>query len=234
MGDYQFYQINSEGKPAEEVQAPRPHRSPVLPWVFLVVVIVLLVGAMVFAANVIKESGWKADRENTVETRLEEKVTECLEDGGEEDECLNSAQTDVADELGDARLCKGLDGGAKVNCVTVIAFEALDPNVCSVLSGTEKSDCEDLIHAVVARSENKIDLCQKIENEERRNVCISDFGVTSEALTIAIGSNDPASCQSLSTEGERMACIDEYQAIDTDGDGYSDYEEVQNGFSPTE
>ncbi len=234
MGDYQFYQLSEEGRPAPEAQAPRPYRAPVLPWVFLVVVVLILIGSLVFAVNVIRSARGASETRSVVETRYEEGIATCVESGAVGADCEATVRKDLASEFLDPKLCRELSGEARVNCVTVTAVELLDAKACGVLSGDEKEGCEDLLYALVARKENDPSLCEKIANEERRTICRSDFGIVSEALTRAIEANDPRICPSLPTEDERLACIDEYSSIDTDGDGYSDYEEVQNGFSPTE
>lgn len=234
MGDYQFYQVTPEGKPAPEMQATKPYRSPILPWVFLGLVIAMLVGALVFAVNVIKSSGWSADTRNAVEIRIEEGMAECTENGTAEADCAAIVRTDVADEFGDARLCKELSREANVNCVTVIAFESLDAKVCGLLDGEDKSACQDLVFATRAGRENDPKLCEEIGSPDRKAVCLTDFVSMTPALISALATNDPGACSGLETEDERIRCIDEFQNRDTDGDGYSDYEEVQNGFSPTE
>ncbi|MEK7108402.1 MAG: thrombospondin type 3 repeat-containing protein, partial [Patescibacteria group bacterium] len=139
--------------------------------------------------------------------------------------------------------CQPLDGENQVRCedaVTILkATETLNLAVCREMHDEAKRVmCIDQVTARV------IDDGSCLEHGVDEALCSERA-----AFTQALGNGDVTACDRLSDQGAVASCKDEVrktmsdpdedaveeageEALDSDGDGYSDEEEIQNGFDP--
>jgi hypothetical protein len=208
---------------------------------------------------------------NQANTIIDAAVVACAD---EEDPaaCEAAARSDAARATGEVSVCDGLIDAEYKTCVTLIAQDSADPEVCTVLSGDEETACADSSTLLAARAAEDYGMCETIENAEIKAACqnqlldavIADgecatYGIPDDvcgypavlAAIIAVG--DPVGClevpsdkrdgcndvfTSLDQDRDGLTLLAEFQLgtsdtkADTDGDGYTDSQEVESGHDP--
>lgn len=165
-------------------------------------------------------------------------------------DCLLRARADAARALGVVEACGDLTDEAFNTCVTLIAQDKKDPEVCKELSGDAQRACTDTASLLAARTATSLSVCDQISEGPAQGACYAQVksaavaagncasvGVdesicaSAAAVTAAIASGDPASCAQLSTEAERYDCDQGMATVDNDGDGLAIAEEFALGLS---
>ena len=202
-----------------------------------IVGLVIVVGLVVaFATNAIRAS-------NTAKNVAVQKagtVQQLVANG--------KSQSDAARQVGFVDGCKCLDDGPLANCVSLIASDAADPNVCVILNGEEKALCVDRANTASAIKDGKFSSCETVADATLRAGCeavimekarltsnCAAFGVPDSVCAatgtdMAVASGDIKACDSLSEE-EKGACLDMFYSIDSDVDGLSDGDELAKYFT---
>jgi hypothetical protein len=156
----------------------------------------------------------------------------------------------VAQESGRVALCDGLAPSAFAVCVTRIALDSADPRRCDVLSDGAQDDCRDLVAPAYAVAQRQYTGCREAVTEQgiarcemrvREAFVGTEFCASAgvpveacqavEALQRAIASADPAQCATFA-EDMQDSCLDAVNDADTDGDGYTNGEEIAGGYNP--
>lgn len=225
MADYQFYQLQSDGRPEAPSIAPSPKRD----YGKLLVVLGLLGVVAVVVTIVVFASG--RDR---VVTEVDSRIAECTASGKVVEECFVAVSTDIAKSEGDAGVCRSLSGSERENCVTVVAVREADDKACRQLSGDEVRRCRDRVFYERAMAERDVAFCEMINGDEVKAPCLQRFNTPSDALLRALEDFQPEYCETLTNAEEKKTCEELFETSDRDNDGFTDYEEVQNGFNPQE
>lgn len=192
------------------------------------VVVLGLIG--VFAYQTWSLNSDQESRLVEAEQLAQETMAEC--DGEDDVEaCKARARTVAAEQTGQVEVCEGLSGQQLKNCVVLIARDEADPEACDMLQGDDKTSCEDAAYLVKAKDNDDANFCGKIQNDQKRESCQRQVEpeVTSE-LDAAVESGNPQDCAALSG-GQKAACEDAYLSLDRDADGLSRFEESQLGTS---
>lgn len=183
-----------------------------------------------------------------------------------------TTQSDAARQAGFVDGCKGLTDEAYASCVSLIAFDTADTAPCEKLTDAQKLSCVDGTLLVKAKAGKSYQACSAITDDVTRSACqaairtdavaaedCGAYGVPAEycsqqvALSAAIASGDPASCDTLAPEAQD-GCRDLFTSLDadgdglnvsaehsygtsdqnpdTDGDGYTDGDEIASGHDP--
>lgn len=164
--------------------------------------------------------------------------------------CLERARADAARTLGVVEACGDLTGEPFNACVTLIAQDKKDPEVCKELSGDAQRACADTAYLLAARTATDLSACDQILNSAAQGACYaqvkaaaiasgdcSSVGVEQSvcddaaAVKVAIASGDPAACSSLVSEAQRYDCEQGIASVDNDGDGLVIAEEFSLGLS---
>lgn len=163
------------------------------------------------------------------------------------DKALMNCVTLIAMDSADASLCAILSGDDEVTCTDAAtlreANKKSDYRLCTNIVGAEKkAACQSqLLHVVIAANE-----CEKY------NIDSATCGYTAK-LDAVIAAGNPSGCTqfddarkvgcedmftSLDQDGDGLSLLEEYKLgtsdvkADTDGDGYTDAQEVASGHDP--
>lgn len=166
--------------------------------------------------------------------------------------CLELARADAARSLGVSQACDELIGESLASCVTLIAIDKQDPEVCKALSGEDKTTCADSAYLLKANAEMNLALCDQINAGSLKSTCSVqvanklvtagrcaeagvDQGVCDLATTVAtaIATGDPAVCATLVDELDQYNCNRGITSLDEDDDGLVLADEVSRGLSDT-
>jgi hypothetical protein len=201
-----------------------------------------------------------------------ERAAENCEAQADREACEDRARAEAARTTGQVSVCDGLEGGAFTNCVSLIALDTADAEVCAVLSGSNETSCQDGATLIAAQRAQSYAACASIIDESLRTSCqlqlrgtviangeCEKYGIAKEecdypaklAAIIALGnpqgcaqlsSDQKAGCEdaftSLDQDRDNLVLAEEYRLgtsdtnADTDGDGYTDGEEVKSGHDP--
>lgn len=243
--------MTSQQSPQFYTVSPQPSVPPprVVPWrtIGIGVGVVALVGVLGVAGWNVWRMRPAAVAERQAEQRLAEEQSACAEGDAA---CLAAAQRSVAQASGNIVLCEGLAPSAYTVCVTRIALDAAQPVRCDVLSGTERDDCRDLVAPAYAVAQRQYAGCREAVTEQGIARChmrvrevfagtpeCAAAGVPAEncerssRMQQAVQQANPTLCESLSEE-DRTSCLDAVYDADTDGDGYTNREELSGGYNP--
>lgn len=212
---------------------------------------------VIFAMNFIESATQSANHQSLLEDAqklIQEEASKC--DTGDE-QCIDSATADAARATGVIEACKDLEGDKYASCVTLIAFDKLDPKLCKILDGEERVRCEDGALLLLARDTKNGELCTGIQDEITRLSCEGSLRASvvlqDQELTDILEKGTIADCNKLDDE-VRDTCKDLFTSLDededgltlaeereagtdpakadTDGDGYTDGVEVSAGYDP--
>ncbi len=230
-----FYSLTPEPEPAP---VPFYKRRQFLIAVAAAVGVMIIAGLIIaFAANLLKAS----NQAKSTAAQKAAAVQSMVADG--------ASQTDAARQAAFVDGCKGLTGPAYSNCVSLIAFDAADEKICSVLTGADKDACVNGTLLIKAKAGKDYKACDAITDDILKASCQAairaaaaaandcpGYGVDQsycdgqKALDAAIASGDPASCDQLTGDAQGN-CADLFNSIDADGDGLTLAEEHQYGTS---
>lgn len=238
---------------------PSPQAAPVSPWkqpkIWIrlglgLVVVVGLIFLSVAVVNILKNRKL-ANQENSVMGQADsiesQLASKCKAD---DTNCLDQARADAARSLGVSQVCGELKEAALANCVTLIAQDHKDAEVCKELSGADKSDCQDSVYLRLANDELKLATCDQIEAATTKSACRSqvsaklvlqgrceDAGAdvsecqAADALSVAIQAGTAQACLALPTELQRYDCDRAINSIDEDHDQLVLIDEVRLSLS---
>lgn len=230
-----FYSLTPDPVPAPEPFYKKRHFGMVVG----AVVVAMLIGAgiIVFAANLIRVNN-QAKQEIATKAAA---VKQMVEDG--------TPQTEAARENGFIDGCQGQTGEEYANCVSLIAFDAMDSKACGALTDAEKEACTNGVLLLKLQAGKDYKACDQITDEVMKTACQAAvtqsavqagecvlYGVAPVnceakiALDAVVAAGDPASCVSLA-EGERAKCQDIFNSTDADADGLTLAEEHTHGTS---
>ncbi len=186
--------------------------------------------------------------------------------------CKARAQSGAARTTGLPSVCEGLTDKKLTNCVTLIAFDKIDPAVCSQLTGEDEANCVDRTTLLLANKNKDYSLCATITDASVKTSCqaqlVSVVITAGECdkykidaatcdypgkLATVIASGDLAGCNQFPSS-QKDGCLDAFSSLDqdqdglslleefklgtsdikadTDGDGYTDAQEVATGNNP--
>ncbi len=186
--------------------------------------------------------------------------------------CEDRARSDAARTTGQSSVCSGLADKKLTNCVTLIAMDSGDKDVCSELSGLDQSTCEDEAIFAAATKAKDYSMCSSITDDATKATCqaqlvsvviaageCSKYGINDSIcgfqgkLDAVVASGNPAGCAqfsgdqaatcedvflSIDQDSDGLSLLEEYKLgtsdtnADTDGDGYTDSQEVASGHDP--
>ena len=241
----QYYSLSEA--PVEKRSIFKEKKVLLLLGIALFAMLVAVVG-IVLALNLTKNNSARVAALNNAKSIAEQAASAC--DAGDA-VCLLQAQSGAARQVGEVEACKTLEGDRYASCVTLIAFDKKDPELCGSLSATAKTTCMDGAFVLVAQEQHDFMLCAKVTNEISRLSCEatlrSDAAMAGDcaayhvdasvcegetALRSVIDLGDPKGCATLS--GDYVAtCEDLFASLDEDKDGLSLQEEFELGTSPT-
>lgn len=238
-----------------------------------------VIAAVVVGIGVVGYYGYQAytltqvnsDALNQANTIIDAAALACAD---EEDPaaCEAAARSDAARATGEISVCDGLEDAEFRNCVTLIAQDSRDADLCSVLSGDEETACADSATLFAAQDASDYGMCDSIVNADLKAACqnqlldvvIADgdcakYGIGEDEcgypakLAAIIADGDPLGCFSLPSD-KQAGCNDMFTSLDqdgdglllltesklgtsdtnadTDGDGYTDGQEVASGHDP--
>lgn len=166
--------------------------------------------------------------------------------------CINRARADAARALGAAQACNKLSDQSFAVCVTLIAQDTFNPEVCKSLAGDDQQACFDKAFFALATKETKLDHCKKISSETSRSACLAlitaraivsntcaQAGVdvsecqALDALRAAMLAGDQATCDALEEEQDRIDCTAAIWSVDDDNDDLVLADEVSRGLLDT-
>jgi len=165
--------------------------------------------------------------------------------------CEDRARANAARTTGQSSVCDGLSGKQLTNCVTLIAMDAGNADVCAVLSGADQSTCENEAGFAAATTAKDYSLCSNIASETVRATCQAQlvsaviaagecekYGIEDSVcgfrarLDEVVASGNPSGCTQF--QGDQVAsCEDMFSSLDQDGDGLSLLAEYTLGTSDT-
>ena len=244
--NYQYYDPSPQAAPVSPWKQPRT-------WIRLglgLLVVVVLIFVSVAVVNILKNRKL-ANQENSVMGQADslesQLASKCKADDAA---CLEQARADAARSLGVSQACAELKAAALANCVTLIAQDRKDAEVCKELSGADKSDCQYSVYLRVANDELKLTTCDQIATVTAKSACRSqvsaklvsqgrcaEAGVdvsecqAADALSAAIQTGTAAACLASSTEIQRYDCDRAINSIDEDHDQLVLVDEVSLGLS---
>jgi|GEM_PF-1542784 len=132
--------------------------------------------------------------------------------------CADSAYYSLAVDAGDAKLCDKIQNENKrLGCHN--GLEPVTAENCASL-GKDPSECELLVVVKEANQKQDSRVCDKIANVGQAEYC-------KEELLLV----DDPDFDDLDSSQEKSYGTDPYKA-DSDGDGYSDSQEITSGYNP--
>jgi hypothetical protein len=212
----------------------------------------VLVFAGVLAMNAL-ENG-KLAREDDALMAQAEGIAAQLESECEAEDtaCLDLARADAARALGAAQACHRLSDQSFESCITLIAQDTLDGEVCKALSGQAQQNCFDQTFLLIAQDEPKLSTCEKIGAADLQAACQAQVTARAvatntcaaagvelakcqalDALRNAMLSGDPATCEALPDEQDQADCSAAISSVDDDADGLVLMDEVSRGLRDT-
>lgn len=148
-----------------------------------------------------------------------------IENEGVKIECANAVLKKLAAEKIDK--CWSLDDGHGfvINCLRKIFAIYDKPEAClSIISKETQQVCESLFYYEIAFIQRDIELCKKIINGKINQYCLNSI----------INKFSDSDNDGLSDLEETNKYHTNPRNPDTDGDGYTDGDEVKNGHNPLE
>lgn len=267
---------NLEGQqfflPGEGLPTPPPwYRRPGVLLRLGLAAAALFVAAIVVVFIVNKTGESSGNEAENLEDRIAQEMAEC-ETADDAAECEERVRAALARNAATPAACTGLAAEAFNNCVSLIAFDAMDAALCVSLAGDEKTSCEDTATLMKATADSDYALCGEISDDAKRASCeaqilpvvvangeCSNLGIAPERcsereeLNRVIEAGDPDGCAVLATlatdctelfaaldaDQDGLSLAEEHEAgtdpknADSDGDGYTDGDEVAAGYDPT-
>lgn len=167
--------------------------------------------------------------------------------------CFMATVNREARRLHDASLCTALEGKAFTSCVSLVALDGEDPDVCRLLSGKEQKSCADGAYFRLATGALDLQMCEPITTETLKERCrtnierevvrlgqCSQYGVDdilcsdADEYRRAVASGDPLSCDRFDDDMKESCLFDMSDALqaDEDLDGLSLGQEREYGTDP--
>ena len=245
LQNYQYYDPSPQPPPMPWWKRKRTWQLSGLLGVTAVVLVFVTVAGLNAMKNhqLDRQAGDLMGQASALELQL---ASEC-DDGDEQ--CIVLARADAARALGLVGACDELRDEAYTNCVTLIAIDKADPQVCNVLSGDERAACADTPYLLKATAEMNLRLCDQIAGAGTRASCsaqVKSAAIASgqceeagleaslcdqaEAVAAAIESGNPSACEALDEDGE-YECVRAQLQADRDNDGLVAEEEAEQGTS---
>lgn len=248
----EFYELDSQGSEVGASARPFP-KTPMIIAVITAVVVVVGITSIVLV-NQIKNREVAQNTQQRLTQEIDKTIEDCVEVGGDQGACSASAQTGAALETMDTGFCEELSGTDFVNCIELIAVDSGDVKICKALAQGAQGRCEDRVYVRMASDGGDASACEKIGDSSLKASCEALFVVVDMSkVDELLRRGTPQDCaqlgdtEDLCVEAFRSADSDEdglsdYDEVvvhqsdrfkaDSDGDGFFDGEEVQNGFDP--
>lgn len=244
LQNYQYYDPSPQPEPTPWWKRRRTWQLSGLLGVTAVVLVFVTIAGLNAMKN--RQLAGEVDlmgQANALESRLQ---AEC--EAGDE-QCMELARADAARSLGLVSACDELSGDAYSECVTLIAIDKEDPQVCDVLSGDERPRCANTPYLLKATADMNISLCDQITVTGIRASCVmqvrnaalasgkcTEVGIEqsecdqSIQFNSAVASGDSAACAAFD-ENLEYQCIHAQENRDADGDDLVAAEEEEFGTS---
>ncbi len=215
--------------------------------------VIVLVFAIVFIMNAVRENRAAEEAYEDMMDQADNQIdadSAACEDEDDEEDCVDAVRADAARDMGQVDVCEGIEEeSAFATCVSLIAYDEVDLDVCAVLDGAARTACEDLVYLLIATDELDLSMCAEIDDEFLRTGCegqITGLIVASgaceaygldeelceaeEELDAIIASGDVGACDGLDEEKE-LTCLERFGGTDADGDGITALKEYELGTS---
>lgn len=153
-------------------------------------------------------------------------------DGVDRNICEDDVTTRLAERDLDPRLCAGVqqeDGRAR--CTERVTAAVVASGACAE-HGVDPFLCEEQSLYLRALETADPTLCDRLEDADRQRGCREDARRSAGDPEDDVNPNQDSDGDGLLDSEETAIYGTNPQAADTDGDGYSDGQEVQNGFDP--
>ena len=210
----------------------------------------------------------KVDQANTI---IENSIASCATDKDPK-ACEDRARADAARTTSQPSVCNGLADAALTECVSLIALDKGDADVCASLSGDDESTCRNGATLIAANTAKDYGMCGSITDADLKAACenqlldvviaageCTKYGISDDIcgypakLAAIVASGNPQGClqleadkqagcddmfTSLDQDRDGLSLLAEYKLgtsdtnADTDGDGYTDSQEVASGHDP--
>ncbi|MFH1766505.1 MAG: hypothetical protein ABH826_00210 [Patescibacteria group bacterium] len=249
LSNQQFYEYNAPGEmPGKKFDFSRTLKI-FIPILIIVVSVVFVVAVM----NIIQNNRTAQDLQDlqdSADTMIDRATVDCSK-ADDPELCQSRAFAEVARETGLAAMCEQVNEDAKRSCVTSIAFDQANPNVCRILTADDKQKCEDLAWLSAAQRNVNLENCEKISDESTQTSCetnviqmiqtlgkcdsynIDESLCESYSAIYDAATGDPAVCRALDDSAAVNACLDLITTVDQDFDGLSAFDEFLLGTSDT-
>lgn len=285
--DQQFYELDASGQPVPQSSVrSEGDLSSIAPkveggWLrYAVVVLVLIVVALLavwFLRTLMRDTGpveMTQEAYDGVYAQIKDELMAC-EDEDDVARCQDRIWTAKARELQDAAVCLQASESFAEDCVSGIAFDLLNDDLCDLLKGEAFESCWDSVIYQRVINDRYYPGCdvffdrsltprchRTIESEVARTGSCGEVGIDPVLcddeiwLQQAIDSGNYTACNWLATQNGIENCRELFHVLDddedgltlydedvagtsdgsadTDGDGLSDFEEVNvHGTDPT-
>lgn len=135
--------------------------------------------------------------------------------------CIDKFLSDNAKNENNILLCDEIIlNNDKTECYRNIIYKQSDINFCKDLQDNWKKECVLTIVSKLFNEKNDISICKEAEKSELKDLCLYDINIITDIDQ-----------DYLSNEDEKKYGTDPNNP-DTDGDGYSDGDEVKAGYNP--
>ena len=251
VNDQQFYELDASGRPvAEQPAAPDPGPRKDTSWLrYAIVFLILIVVALLivwFLRFMLGQDGpveMTQDEYNAVYAEIEEDLLACE---GEDDvqRCKDRVWTKKARELQDVNVCLQASESFAEDCVSGIAFDLLDDDLCELLEGEVFESCWDSVIYQRVINDSYYPGCEVFFDRSLTSRCqlavssdIAQEGGCAEGgvdpvlcddeiwLQQAVDSGNYTACNWLATQTGIENCREMFGIIDNDGDGLTLYDE---------
>ncbi len=214
------------------------------------VIFLLIIVAVVWGVVVRSSDSEPLVLTSTVRDQVNQITQRCSE-ASNPDECIKNEINSNARLQKNASGCVTLDGEEKDSCIWLVAYENKDEELCREVEDVGKrTDCLDIVFSHQAKNSGDASLCNKVENEQKKNTCKNDIRgpVTSNDCVEryndadfcsmvslreeAVEKKDPSICLGAANEDLAAQCYDFAQVDDPDFDGLETVYELEAGSDP--
>lgn len=249
LSQQSFYEYSPDG---DKKPTTSKERSPRLLFIIVSLVVVIVFGVIsFFGVRAFQNRSTTKSVVDSANVQIEAEVARCALDS-DQTACESRAKSRIARESGLVSVCDGVKDTALRSCVSLIANDAKDAELCKSLNDNDRAQCESLVYTTIALENSQIKTCESIPVEELKQACVKNItqrivlagtcvesGIDPELCDMQkriedSATGDPELCKTLVDAGAISSCLDYITSIDKDGDGLSAFDEFSHGTSDTE